>query len=290
MSKLLALKNRKKVIETIYRASSAMKAAASVRVRKIEKSMSEFEKSFDLIQRNSALVLEQLFLPFVMNTKSTARANIIIGCDTGMCGDFASMIKNYFKLQITLEDQNLEKAIEDKTGENYWLVFGSKLENVSTRENVKYMGNVSIEGGKILADVIVVLWDFIHEKQITELVIHHFYKNEIIKHVVFSKQKLMEAFIKNDEVEVNILKSRVVENKKMDMNLITYEYGGFFLASVIYKAFLSSLYEENKQRIYAMSQAKTNAESMGKVIDRLYNRARQEKITMELNEITAGII
>jgi len=286
MSRLLALKNRKKVVNTIFRACSAMKAAASVRVHKIEKSIEDFKVSYDMIMRHSGPILEQFFLSTIMNSNSKARGHIIVGCDTGMCGDFMSMIKLYFKHQIELQENDLA-AIQAGI-DNYWMIFGAKLENFfpPSKLNIKYFGKIGLTD----SNVFYKMWDFIEEKQISELIIHHFDKKEIVKSTVFSKEKMLEAFVANDDPMTELVKSRTVENSKLDPNLLTQEYAMFFLAANLYRAFLASLYEENRQRIYAMSQAKTNAENMGKIIDRLYNRARQEKITMELNEITAGII
>jgi F-type H+-transporting ATPase subunit gamma len=67
-------------------------------------------------------------------------------------------------------------------------------------------------------------------------------------------------------------------------NNVDKDYALLFLANEIYQAMLSSLVAENKQRIIAMTQAKTNAQDMDKILDRLYNKARQEKITTELSE------
>jgi F0F1-type ATP synthase gamma subunit len=102
---------------------------------------------------------------------------------------------------------------------------------------------------------------------------------------ILSKHMMEAAFIKNEE-----LKNDIFQENKIDFDEICAGYGYFYLANKLYQVFLESMYQENRQRILAMTQAKTNAEDMGKIIDRLYNRARQEKITMELNEIASSVM
>ena len=274
MSNLLALKNRKKVIDTIYRASSAMKVAASMRVRKTENYENEFKASLSLLENHSSEILESLFLQFVMNVNANFHANILIGADSGMCGDFLNIVKNYFKSQ----KQN------DNSNNKFWLVFGSKLELFCNNSDILYFGKISIESSDLFSNA-EKLWNFFSENLINSLTIHYYMKNEIKQKTIFSKELLEAAYMENEYI-----KNKAVKNMKVDLDLISKDYGILYLAAHLYSSFVANIYEENKQRVIAMSQAKNNAESMGKIIDRLYNRARQEKITMELNEITAGII
>lgn len=265
---LIALKSRKKTIDMIYRASCAMKAAAVVRVRKIEKCLSDFMIAHEMIESHESKVLESLFLGNVMQDHINCaqhKVDVLIACDKGMCGDFMNHISTYFKL--------------NRDNGNYWLVFGSKLE-VACSANAKtiFFGNTFLNQMELFAAANK-LSQFLHEHSVCELNFHYFMKDKIIVKTLFSKEKMLEALRLNEGVSDIVTPNEVPQ-----------EFGCLLLASYLYTAMLHSMLQENKQRLVAMTQAKTNAEDMGKIIIRLYNKARQEKITLELNEITAGII
>lgn len=258
MTTLLAIKQRKKTIDTIFRASCAMKAAAVVRVRKVEKWIAEFAESKMLAKTYDQAVLSNLFARFSMNIGPRKRANILIGCSKGMCGDFLSNIKTYFKI--------------NKTNEEFWLLFGTKLEAQCTESRFVYFGDVALNEFDLF-HTSAMLYNFIKENCITDLVIHHFSKDKIARRMIFSKDLVLDSFKENDSDQ--------------DINE---EFALFLIMRELYSAMLESALEENRQRLAAMTQARTNAESMGKIIARLYHKARQEKITTELNEITSGNI
>ncbi len=56
----------------------------------------------------------------------------------------------------------------------------------------------------------------------------------------------------------------------------------------LFQAFLDSVVSENVMRMVAMKAATDNAGGIGRNLKRSYNRARQARITTELNEIVAG--
>lgn len=56
----------------------------------------------------------------------------------------------------------------------------------------------------------------------------------------------------------------------------------------LYQCFLDALVSEQAMRRVAMKAATDNAGGLGRLIKRNYNRARQAKITTELNEIVSG--
>jgi F-type H+-transporting ATPase subunit gamma len=56
----------------------------------------------------------------------------------------------------------------------------------------------------------------------------------------------------------------------------------------LFQAFLDSVVSENVMRMVAMKAATDNAGGLGRTLKRSYNRARQARITTELNEIVAG--
>ncbi len=262
---LIALKSRKKTIDMIYRASCAMKAAAVVRVRKVEKCLADFANSSQMIDATENRILEYVILGHIMNKNAVCKVNIIIACDKGMCGDFMNKISAYFKYH--------------KNNGDYWLVFGSKLESAcANNERTLFFGNTFLDQMELFKAVSRVS-DFLKNHSFCEMNLHYFSKDKVVVKQIVSKQRVLDAVRENLDEETKAMADQIPS-----------EYAQILLARYLYSAMLSSMLEENIQRLVAMTQAKTNAEDMGKLIARLYNKARQEKITLELNEITAGIV
>lgn len=277
MPTLIALKNRKKVIQNILRISTAMKAAASVKMRKAQIHIEEFQPFSELTNASAASIMESLFLPFIMKKDAKNTLNILIGCDNGLCGDFFNKLKTYFSHQIRFS----------KEENQIWMLIGSKFENLCNNDKHIFAGSASLDSAKIYS-IAARLYAFIAEKDVATLIVHYFHETEIKQMVIFSKETLFHAFSENYQSECDN-STTGTSFCNLDLNIISTDYAIFFLSSKLYQILLKSMYEENKQRIYAMSQAKTNAESMEKLVNRLYNRARQEKITLALNEITTGV-
>lgn len=273
MATLLTLKNRKKVIDTIYRASGAMKAAAAVRIGKLEKTLQDFAISKSLVEAKEHIIMESVFLPFVMNQDAFQKADILIGCDKGMCGDFISNINMYFK--------------HNRDNGNFWLLFGAKLELLAGGKAYFFANALGNEFD--LFAVGIQIYAFLKQHNICELNLHHFSKDKIVKKTIFSKKTMQEVLAKNDLLEVRQIAFQHGELHS-HCSLVPEEFAVLTLTTQLHTAILESAIAENKQRLFAMTNAKNNAESMKKIIARLYHKARQEKITKELTEITSGMI
>lgn len=64
----------------------------------------------------------------------------------------------------------------------------------------------------------------------------------------------------------------------------------FSFASILYQALVENSASENAARLLAMDGASKNATELAKVIERLYNKKRQEKITNEILEIVSAAL
>jgi F-type H+-transporting ATPase subunit gamma len=256
---IAALKQRKKTVNIIYRSSCAMKAATVVRVRQVEKCLNTFLSFQSLIKEHNDEMFETIWLYFI-NQNWQNKAHIIITCDKGMCGDLINIFNKYMNLY--------------SNNESYWFILGAKFESFANEKNKFFLGKTFLDQINLFKAANAI-YDFLVQKEICELNIHYFSKDKIMKKTIFSKENIYQALLNNQNAS-----NEIVNNE----NNVDKDYALLFLANEIYQAMLSSLLAENKQRIIAMTQAKTNAQDMDKILDRLYNKARQEKITTELSE------
>ncbi len=155
----------------------------------------------------------------------------------------------------------LRQFNEKKNQYDFWILIGQKAERLES-ENVIFFSSCEINQHHCL--------------ELSRKILNFFQINQIQFCDILFNQKTF-----------NILNCKMTEPSEENLNL---ECVNFALCSLIFNKILLSLIEENKQRMLSMTNAKNNATQMSSDIDILYNKARQEKITNEINEIIGGLI
>jgi F-type H+-transporting ATPase subunit gamma len=106
--------------------------------------------------------------------------------------------------------------------------------------------------------------------------------------------QLAVPFMSGNTVEIEW---RYINIQLRHTDLIVYEpnYGAanrrfqeFYLYMTIYEAFYQSKFSENMTRRIAMDEATNNANDMREELQNRYNQLRQEEITQEILELSAG--
>lgn len=175
---------------------------------------------------------------------------VIIGCNQGMCGSFLSNVSNYIKKQV--------KEISDN---EYIHVLGEKFLEYNLHVNINTEKIVSTSSGFLNTSKNI--YNFIQKNNITDINFHYSDSNKIIKKEVI---------------------------KERDINSKYCIYEMLWITVMIMEAVYTSGFYENKERVLALEQAKTNAEKMQKKAYNELNRIRQDTITNDLAEIIAGVL
>src|SRR5699024_11521281 len=95
---------------------------------------------------------------------------------------------------------------------------------------------------------------------------------------VFSWEYLNEHLVYNDFI--------VYES---DYETANRRYQEFSILLLLYEAYYQSKFSENMTRRIAMEQATDNANDMREELNNRYNQLRQERITAEILELSAGV-
>ena len=269
MSNLTVLKNRRNSIEVILRASIAMSAVANVRIRRVSSYIEKAEKFFSGFEAFASQIRESIYLPFIMNKEKGHKLNILIGCDKGLCGNFYSSVKSYFK-------------IKSKKDDDIWMLLGQKTSSLANKNRFVFFGDLNLDIEAIFAKTFEI-WSFIKSEFIQELDIHYYSKTGITKKTVFSVDLIKKDLQNNIKVESDLF-GHIDEKEKFEKEDLE-EAAVFLLGKEIFSAVLESSLQENKKRSISMEKAKNNARTMCEEMKILYNKLRQEKVTNDLSEI-----
>lgn len=270
MTILQELKRRKTTIDVIFRASTAMRIVSTVRIRRINKQMKDliaFSQKFEKIKNQ---IFEEIYLPYVMDKDANVNINVLIGCDKGLCGDFFQSLKTYFNIYF-------------KKSEDNWLFFGEKLSSLAKHTRTIFEGKIPTKDDEIFT-VAIRFWRLIKHESVGEITLHYFTKQGIVAKKIFSRALIQNALQENIKPQAKTFSEEETHFELPE------EFGIIFLMNELNLALHESALQENTKRSIAMEQATRNAKEMSNNILRLYHRERQEMITGELSEITAGII
>jgi len=280
MANMKAIKRRIKSVGSTMQITKAMELVASSKLRKAKQRAESGRPFFDAQSRLlSEIALNNSGLETVFTVKREVknRLFVVIAGDRGLAGGYNS---NVFKMVAAAhkDDKNRPKIIAvgkkaseffEKRGYDVALSFPGLAENVKTASCAD-IANAAInmfKSGEV-DEVVIFYTKFVSslvqkatELPILPIVTESFEKSE--KHVVPTNYDPSPAAVFN----------RVVP---------------MFMMGLIDCAVNESYASEQCARRIAMESASDNAEEMIERLSLLYNRARQEKITNEINEIVGG--
>ena len=279
MESLKHIKNRMKTIDTIIKATNAMKMVSTVKLSKIGKRHDSFKESADIlldmidIAGREALFEQSLDPDFWLLRSSGKTLILVLSTDQGFCGSFNQSIIECYRQTI--------KAYPGAFVET----FGKKCSNIpqyiadlKTNRSIENRFNIN-EFSKVLADLVF------------EYVVYHDVYNVIVisgefKNVLVQKGKTTQIFpIKNEGKSVEDQYTEVEGNKGKFIE----EAFSMYLFKLFNAMVKEHIVAELSARTMAMDNSVKNAKDMFAKLSVLYNRIRQAKITQELTDIVSSL-
>ncbi|MCX7834171.1 MAG: ATP synthase F1 subunit gamma [Ignavibacteria bacterium] len=282
MATLKEIRSRIYAVKSIQKITKAMKMVAVAKLRKAQ------DKILSL--RPYALKLDELFFhvinavenashPLMLEREVKNELMIVITSDRGLCGAFNTNIlkfaSNYFDSTTT----NKTLLLIGKKGYDF---FTKRQYPIS-----KYYLNIyNDEIYKVVDEII----DFISNKFINNefdrvTVIYNEFKSVLKQNVV---QEIILPFkfqLSNDKSDYQYKEEYIYEPSAKD---ILY----YIIPKQMHIQLLKTLFESNAAeegaRMTAMEMATNNANDLLRILNLMYNRARQDSITKELLEIVSG--
>lgn len=274
------IKRRVKSVESTMQITKAMELVASSKLRKAKKRAEEarpfFEAQYELMCKIAGET-EGFSTVFTRRREVKNRLFIVIAGDRGMAGGYNT---NIIKLVAQAHENDKvkpkiiaigKKAVDYYTKHGYDVV----AEYPGIAENIKTAD---------AADISMMALDMFTEGAVDEIQI--FYTQFISALVQTATQMGIIPVTPpvGTMVPVNKAGTTYDPSPEAVFNRVIPR----LVASIILCAVNESYASEQGARRTAMENATDNAEEMIGTLSLLYNRARQEKITNELNEIVSG--
>lgn len=285
MENLKAIKNRIKTVDSIIKATNAMKMVSSIKLTHVN-NVNRFAKEgakalFDMFSRAvDEILFKQEFdgTPwFCMEDGATLL--IILSTDQGFCGSFKQLILD-----------EAQETVAQHPGA-YVETFGKKAQHLTNvNPDLQAVRNVQSRYDiSAFADMLSQLvWGYVRSCPIKEiLVVSGEFKNVVVQKA--QCQKIFTARAGLDFHEAATSQYTEIEGSQL---------GVVGFAGEVFKAYLSKLFtgivtehllSELSARVMAMDNSVRNARGMFDKLSALYNRVRQAKITQELTEIVSSI-
>lgn len=273
-----AIKRRIKSVGSTMQITKAMELVASSKLRKAKEKAElgrpYFEKLYEMMTE-IAESKKDFDSPFTKKREVKNRLFIVIAGDRGLAGGYNS---NLLKMALA----------ESEEGENKpkIIAIGKKSIEFFDKRGFEVIGRYPLlaETAKTAecADV-------------ATIAIEMFKKGEVDQVKLFYTT-FVSPLVQNP-IAMDVLPMYKDESGEEKPTLITYDPSPEavfnrivpkFTMSLIYCALADAYASEQSARRNAMESATDNAEKMTEELSLKYNRARQEKITNEINEIVSG--
>lgn len=280
MENLKAIKDRILTINSIIKATSAMKMVSTVKLSRMNNAAKYAkecsEMLFDMLSKAiREVVFKQDFdeEPWFFR-KSGETLIVVLSMDQGFCGSFSQGI--------------IDKAKEVmKANPNAYIeVFGKKAYEISQKTCDIEISRNSVSRYDIDAFssmLAKLIFRYIHDCNVKDVyVICGEFKNVLIQ-----KARSLKIFpIDLDKKSITEEPYISVEGSRLDFIEDIFQ---MYLSKLFKGIVTEHLISELSARVMAMDNSVRNANDMSEKLNVLYNRVRQARITQELTEIVSSI-
>ncbi len=289
MASTREIKRRIKLINTTSQITRAMELVAATKMRKAEqdaKSAREYaQKAWELLVRLKAYT-EDRSHPLLQTNKEGKTLALIVTPDRGLAGALTTnILRESLKALGKIPKEEIDLMTIGKRGQEFFRKSGYHILATATRLDWKPhivdmhpFAKIAIDGylSGEYKNVILVFSDFISassQKPKTQTLLPFIPEN------VLGETKGDAEGAKNKSYQYLIEPSPELVLDTIIRNLVEIE---------MYQALLESNASEHSARMIAMHSATENAKDLNDDLTLTFNRIRQESITREIAEISAG--
>ncbi len=276
METLKAIKDRIRTVESVIKATKAMKMVATVKLSKLNRAPLPDMNCLKILENLLARAVheanfEQLIGPEDwLVRKNGKKLLIIFSMDQGFCGSFNQSI-------IEKSRKTVESIKPD-----YIEVFGKKARFLGKGQLESQETSISRSGVQELSrSLSKMVSEYIKEYGVSEVTL----VSGEFKNVLTQKAKTTRIFPLGTELQEEFEYTEI-EGDKLDFIFETFK---IYLTKFFATAIREHLISEYSARVMAMDNSVRNANEMFEKLGALYNRIRQGKITQELTEIVSSV-
>ncbi len=215
---------------------------------------------------------------YLKKRESGATYFLVVGSDKGLSGEYNHNLLSFAAKEIAKVDKRKIFCI-GTTVYNYFQSQGEDVENISFNHE------------PILEDARIIATDFAERFKADEMKEMVIIYTKLVSKTMQMPQSirllpiLKEDFEKNQGEDKNI-KLYFEPNVNSVINILAPQY----ILGIMYSCLIESKYGEHLERMRAMNSATQSANDIVSSLHLMYNKARQEKITTEMTELSSSHI
>lgn len=271
------IKQKIKSVGSIKKITKTMEMVSAAKMKKATESALTLRPFYTEAQH----VLEDLALdPLVahdllLHNGVPGEAVIIVASNKGLCGSYNVNVYRKF----------LEAYTEDERKNIKIVAFGKYSEKIAKKLKLETLASfthpvVTGDDARVVANMLV---EWYREKKIgtVRILYTHFssastFTPTLLQLLPFSSEGKPDTY------------GEPRYEYEPDQETVLETIIPMMIHNIIYGAVLESYASEHSARMFAMKSATDNASDLQKELKLYYNRARQEKVTQEIAEITSG--
>lgn len=275
MANILNLKKRIKTAQNVSKTTRAMQMIAASKLKRAQEatlaSRPYVEKLTSLL-KNLSLKLEEESLPSYMRMPASDKTLLLIlSPDKGLCG---GLLSNLFREYLTLDNENPVIVTVGKKIERHIVKLGKTL--VASFN----FGN-TLPTFDVVYPILQIVDDYFLKQEVGTVKILHTHFTSI-----FSQKPTISTILPitlSQEEESKITPFELFEPSVSEIlpSLLKHH-----LEMTLYQHLLENYVSEQASRMIAMQNATENAKDIVWQLSLEYNKARQEKITNEILDIS----
>lgn len=278
MANTILLKRKIKTAQNVSKTTRAMQMIAASKLKRAQEatlaSRPYVEKLTQLGQSLTAKIDKEQLHPYMNVPKDVINKTLLIifSPDKGLCG---GLVTNLIREYLKLESKNL-----------YLITIGKKIEKTATNPGNETIASFNFGNTLPKFDAVYpiskIIDDYFLNKKVDRVQILYSHFSGI-----FTQKPILATIlpISLPEEQTNAPVFSIFEPSIPEIipNLLRH-----YLEMVIYQFLLESFVSEQASRMVAMQNATDNAKDIIEMFTLEYNKARQEKITNEILDISSA--
>jgi F-type H+-transporting ATPase subunit gamma len=282
MAKGLEIKRRIKSIKSMLQVTSAMELVASIKMRKAQeaalRSKSYVFESWRVILELSKLK-ENKDNPLLQEAKEGKILLLVITSDRGLAGSYNSEVLK--KTLVFVKENGLENIdfiTMGKKGQEFIRKIGGNIvADFELGQQVRFT---------FTSPIALIAWNGFHEGIYAKFISIHTHFESAARHNATQLQILpIDINSINEDQPIENIEYKYEPNKEELFSSIIRQS----VRALTYQIILESEAAEQASRMIAMKNATDAAEDLKEDFEFTFNQIRQQSITAELSEISAGV-
>lgn len=279
MQNIQALQKKIQAAENLQSIVSTMKAFASSNIHQFQQAAESSLAYRQVLDMALYITLSQAEMKDSPRRAPGKTIHMVFGSDHGLAGRFNEKITTFARDEIPRDPQHLVLAVGHQISPR--LEPGLKIKETFTTPQTEH-------GITSLVQTLLVAIERLREEETAESVILYYNKPAAAAAFVEEKETLLPIDLSQLSRSIPRWESRSIPTTYSPIETLLSDLIQQYIFITLYRTFAYSLAAENASRLASMQTAEKNIEERLSELSSAYRRQRQNNITEEITDITAG--